>query len=85
MATEKEQNLSQFPEIGWFADQVKIKRGLLGISQTAFAERCGLTQAYLSALERRAANPTLQVMSTIAAQLDVGLWELVVDPEDVPE
>lgn len=49
---------------------VALRRGA-GLSQEAFADRCGFARSYMSRIERGAANPSLDAIETLAAGLKV--------------
>jgi len=48
-----------------------------GLTQEQLAERCGLSQQYLSGLEKGKRNPTVVTLYEIAAALGVSHVELV--------
>ncbi|MAK98993.1 MAG: transcriptional regulator [Citromicrobium sp.] len=54
--------------------RIRLKRGL---TQEQLAERSGLTQQYLSDLERGKRNPTIVTIWEIAQALEVSHEELV--------
>lgn len=56
--------------IGW---HVKQLRKSLHLSQTAFAKRCGISQAHLSRIEKNDGNLTMDTLYRIAnaAQADL--------------
>ncbi len=56
--------------------RVKTLRMLAGLSQEAFAEKCGLDRTYISGIERGIRNPTLEVLSLIANGLRIDLVTL---------
>lgn len=56
-----------------FGQQVKLLRKKTNMSQEAFADKCGLDRTYISGIERGVRNPTLQIINTIAKNLDVEL------------
>lgn len=56
-----------------FGQRVRQLRTQQGLSQEAFAEKCGLDRTYISGIERGVRNPTLQVLATLANGLDVPL------------
>lgn len=56
-----------------FGQRVKTLRLQLGLSQEAFADKCGLDRTYISGIERGVRNPTLEVIAVIADGLGVGL------------
>ena len=58
--------------------RIKIAREKLGIAQVPFAEKCGLSQGYISDLEReRRLKPSLEAIQKIAAQLGVTVGQLI--------
>lgn len=52
---------------------IKEYRVSKGFKQNEFAEKCNLTQAYLSKIESNHKEPTLSVLKTIAQTLSVPL------------
>lgn len=56
--------------------RVKALRLQAGLSQEAFAEKCGLDRTYLSGIERGIRNPTLEVLNIIATGLHIDLATL---------
>lgn len=53
-----------------FGQRVRQLRTELGLSQEAFADKCGLDRTYISGIERGVRNPTLEVIAVIADGLD---------------
>ncbi len=53
-----------------------------GLTQEAVAERAGLTQQYLSSLERGQRNPTVETLWALAQALGVSHVELVKPTQD---
>lgn len=51
------------------------------LSQRAFAEKAGLTQSYLSKVERGARTPSPEALGRIADALGITVDELLADPE----
>lgn len=51
-----------------------------GMTQEQLSERCGLSQQYLSDLERGKRNPTIVTIYEIALALEVSHVELVAPP-----
>lgn len=49
---------------------VKLKRAERGMTQEAFAERCGFFRTYLSRIETGAANPSLNAIEVMALALE---------------
>ncbi|CFQ30967.1 HTH-type transcriptional regulator sinR [Yersinia bercovieri] len=56
-----------------FGQRVKALRLQAGLSQEAFADKCGLDRTYISGIERGVRNPTLGVIDTIANGLSIEL------------
>lgn len=59
------------------AANLKRLREATGMSQEAFADRCGLHRTYISGVERGVRNPTLLVIEKIAKGLRVLAAELL--------
>ena len=60
--------------VGRNAARIRKERGL---TQEQLAERCGLSQQYLSGLEQGRRNPTIVTLYEIAAALGVSHVKLV--------
>jgi len=56
-----------------FGQRVKTLRLQAGLSQEAFADKCGLDRTYISGIERGVRNPTLEVIGVIADGLEIEL------------
>lgn len=54
-----------------FGGHLKKLRLQSGLSQEAFADKCGLDRTYVSGIERGVRNPTLEVISVLAKGLGV--------------
>ena len=50
-----------------------------GLSQEAFADRCGFARSYMSRIERGKGNPSLDAIETLASGLRVDVNELFED------
>ena len=61
-----------------FGDNVKHYRHALGISQEAFAEKCGLHRTYISAIECHRRSISLENIQRIADALGVETYKLFV-------
>ncbi|ATA22513.1 helix-turn-helix domain-containing protein [Gibbsiella quercinecans] len=59
-----------------FGQRVKTLRLQAGLSQEAFADKCGLDRTYISGIERGVRNPTLEVIGVIANGLGIELAAL---------
>lgn len=59
-----------------FGAQVKALRTASGLSQEAFADRCGVARSYMSRVERGLANPSLDAIEVLAAALAVDVGTL---------
>ena len=48
----------------------------LGMSQEAFADRCGFARTYMSRIETGGANPSINAIKVLADALDVSIATL---------
>jgi transcriptional regulator with XRE-family HTH domain len=55
-------------------------RPAAGLSQEAFAERCGLHRTYVGAVERGERNVTLSTLARLAVALSVSPLDLLREP-----
>ena len=55
---------------------MKELRKASGLSQEAFADKCGFARSYMSRIERGGANPSLDAVEVIAVALDVPVLAL---------
>ena len=62
-----------------FGVRVKELRLASGMSQEAFADKCGFARSYMSRIERGGANPSLDAIETLAGGLRVSVRELFED------
>lgn len=60
-----------------FGQRVREKRMALGLSQEAFADKCGLDRTYISGIERGKRNVALRNIELIARVLDISIAELM--------
>lgn len=65
-----------------FGDNVKRYRTQLGISQEAFAEKCGLHRTYISAIECYRRSIALENIQRIADALGVETYKLFIESEE---
>jgi transcriptional regulator with XRE-family HTH domain len=65
-----------------FGAVVRRRRRALGLSQKKLGERCGLTQEYISGIERGTRNPTLKSIWTLAEGLDASAGALLLEAEE---
>ena len=56
-----------------FGAHLKKLRLQSGLSQEAFADKCGLDRTYVSGIERGVRNPTLEVISVLGKGLDMDI------------
>jgi transcriptional regulator with XRE-family HTH domain len=61
------------------AENVRRLRRLRGLTQVALAERSGLCQSWISRLERRAENPSIETLQRLATGLRVQVPDLLDD------
>ncbi|MDC9593070.1 cell morphology transcriptional regulator XreR1 [Xenorhabdus sp. IM139775] len=59
-----------------FGQRIRYLRRESGMSQEAFADKCGLDRTYVSGIERGVRNPTLEIINVIANGLQIELNEL---------
>lgn len=59
-----------------FGNRVRELRIGMGLSQEAFADKCGIDRTYISGIERGVRNPTLVVIYAIAEGLEIDLSHL---------
>jgi transcriptional regulator with XRE-family HTH domain len=67
---------------------IKTLRKQKDMTQDAFAEKCEITQTYLSQIENNQKEPNLSILKKISEKLDVPLpiiFYLSMNSEDVPE
>ena len=63
--------------VAWNLRRIRVERGL---SQERLAAECGVDRVYVGEIERELANPTLDLLSRLAAALDSSVSELFVQP-----
>ncbi|HGK7506435.1 transcriptional regulator [Enterobacter kobei] len=61
-----------------FGQRVKELRVATGLSQEAFADRCGFARSYMSRIERGGSNASLDAIEVLANALSVEPWQLLV-------
>lgn len=59
-----------------FGERIRLLRIATGMSQEAFAEKCGFARTYMSRVETGGANPSLDALQTFASALQISLSEL---------
>lgn len=64
--------------VAWNLRRLRVERG---VSQERLAFDAGVDRSYVGGLERRAENPTVDLLDRLAATLSVPLHELFVPPE----
>lgn len=62
-----------------FASNVRMYRKRLGLSQEAFAEKCGLHRTYISSLEREKRSISLKNIQLIAEALGIEPYRLFIE------
>ena len=65
-----------------FGTNVKRYRQEMGISQEAFAEKCGLHRTYISAIECYRRSIALENIQRIADALGVETYKLLIEGEE---
>ena len=64
-----------------FGDNLKKYRTQLGLSQEAFAEKCGLHRTYISAIERYRRSIALENVQRIADALEIETYKLFLEDD----
>lgn len=64
-----------------FGSNVKKYRIQLGLSQEAFAEKCGLHRTYISAIERFRRSICLENIQKIGDALEIEIFKLFIEEE----
>jgi transcriptional regulator with XRE-family HTH domain len=59
--------------------RVKELRAVTGLSQEAFADKCGFARSYMSRVERGGANPSVDALEVLAIALGVQVKDLFND------
>ena len=59
------------------AEQIKLQRTKLGLSQEKLAEKCNFDRTYISLLERAKRNPSYLSLKKLCHGLDIELHELL--------
>lgn len=62
-----------------FGQRIRDLRKQQGISQEAFADKCGVMRTYMSRIETGAANPSLEAAKLLADGLGLSLSDLLED------
>lgn len=63
--------------VAWNLRRIRVQRGL---SQERLAAECGVDRVYVGEIERESANPTLDLLSRLAAALGAPVSELFMQP-----
>lgn len=58
-------------------DAVRTKRALAGLSQAQLATKAGITQPHVSAIERGAASPSVDVLHKLAKAIGCPVQDLM--------
>jgi transcriptional regulator with XRE-family HTH domain len=59
--------------------RIKELRAATGLSQEAFADKCGFARSYMSRIERGGANPSIDAIEVLAVALGVNIKDLFTD------
>ena len=62
-----------------FGNNLKKFRTSIGLSQEAFAEKCGLHRTYISAVERHRRSISLENVQRIADALEIETYKLFIE------
>ena len=60
-----------------FGERIRKRRIELGISQGNLFEKAGISVAYISAIERGTANPSLDIMVQLCVALEVSIADML--------
>ncbi len=60
-----------------FGERLRELRKRAGLSQEAFAARCGLDRTYIGGIERGERNVALRNIEAIASALDISIADLM--------
>lgn len=66
-----------------FGDNLRKYRNGLGLSQEAFADKCGLHRTYISAIECYRRSISLENIQRIAGALDIDAYKLLIENKEV--
>ena len=66
-----------------FGDNLRKYRNGLGLSQEAFADKCGLHRTYISAIECYRRSISLENIQRIADALDIDAYKLLLENNEV--
>lgn len=62
-----------------FGARIRELRAITGLSQEAFADKCGFARSYMSRVERGGANPSIDAVEVLAVALGVQIKDLFTD------
>jgi transcriptional regulator with XRE-family HTH domain len=62
-----------------FGARIRELRASTGLSQEAFADKCGFARSYMSRVERGGANPSIDAVEVLAVALGVQIKDLFTD------
>ena len=65
-----------------FGDNLRIYSNGLGLSQEAFADKCGLHRTYISAIECYRRSIALENVQRIADALGIDTYKLFIESEE---
>ncbi len=63
--------------VAWNLRRIRVEKGL---SQEKLAFDAGIDRAYVGGLERKAENPTVDLLDRLAEKLEVALAEFFIEP-----
>lgn len=68
-----------------FGTNLKKYRTALGLSQEAFADKCGMHRTYISAIECYRRSISLENIQRIADALDIDAYKLFLENKEITE
>ena len=66
-----------------FGDNVKKYRKAMGVSQEAFADKCGMHRTYISAIECHRRSIALENIQRIADALEIDAYKLLMEESQI--
>lgn len=66
-----------------FGENLRIYRTAMGISQEAFADKCGLHRTYISAIECCRRSISLENIQRVADALEIETYRLFIEKDNL--
>ena len=68
-----------------FGDNLRKYRNQLGLSQEAFADKCGMHRTYISAIECYRRSISLENIQRIADALEIDTYRLFIEGDEIDD